>query len=286
MNRIRRPHRDGFTLVELLVVIAIIAILMAGLLVPAVQRRVRESRRNQTACRNHLKQIGLAFANFHSRFGAFPQGGWANPGSDASDPTKRPDWMWCYHILPLYRAGRHLAAAELDAAQHGRHRDVLLPHAPTGRSLQRPHGDGLRRECAWRRRGRHHRRRRQGGEAGSSASATSRTGRRTHDGRRREACERRGVRHGHRIDNECVYYHGAGITTTTPTATAGMSRASTNVLCSTRTSPATPTPTTPSVRPTRESFFAVFADGAPWRHIGYNIDPNILDARPAIARTG
>ena len=51
----------GFTLVELLVVIAIIGLLI-GLLLPAVQA-ARESAR-QSACRNNLKQLGLAALNY------------------------------------------------------------------------------------------------------------------------------------------------------------------------------------------------------------------------------
>jgi prepilin-type N-terminal cleavage/methylation domain-containing protein/prepilin-type processing-associated H-X9-DG protein len=64
-------HHRGFTLIELLVVIAIIAALVA-LLLPAVQAAREAARRAQ--CVNNLKQIGIAFHNYHDAHGTLPPG--------------------------------------------------------------------------------------------------------------------------------------------------------------------------------------------------------------------
>jgi len=65
-------YRRAFSLIELLVAIVIIGILVS-LILPAVQM-AREAAR-ATECKNRLKQIGLAFQNHQSQFGALPQDG-------------------------------------------------------------------------------------------------------------------------------------------------------------------------------------------------------------------
>ncbi len=66
-----RRRSRGFTLIELLVVIAIIAVLVA-LLLPAVQQ-AREAARRST-CKNNLKNLGLAMANYEELHRVLPFG--------------------------------------------------------------------------------------------------------------------------------------------------------------------------------------------------------------------
>lgn len=85
-------RQRGFTLIELLVVIAIIAVLVA-LLLPAVQQAREAARRS--ACKNNLKQWGLALHNYHDTYTVLPMG-----VARAGHPTQRWGPSFYAALLP------------------------------------------------------------------------------------------------------------------------------------------------------------------------------------------
>jgi len=118
------PRRRGFTLIELLVVIAIIAVLIA-LLLPAVQQAREAARRSQ--CKNNLKQLGLAFHNYHDTHKSFPPGvvlqtSDSNYKGDGSNGTQSVEsWGWGAFLLPyleqpaLYNQGNIGSGGKLES---------------------------------------------------------------------------------------------------------------------------------------------------------------------------
>ncbi len=117
---LRQLEKRGFTLIELLVVIAIIAILIA-LLLPAVQQAREAARRS--ACKNNLKQIGLALHNYHDTHRVFPPSVFRNSPTGL---TNTNSLGWGTFILPfLDQAPLYQKMSALDAATNSGPFDIL-----------------------------------------------------------------------------------------------------------------------------------------------------------------
>src|SRR5215467_2749714 len=99
--------RYAFSLVELLVSMAVIGILVASLF-PAVQSAREAARR--TKCRNNLKQIGIAVANYNSTYQCYPPG-WIGVTGGQIDVNGNSGIAWGAFLLPTieeYAAAKKL----------------------------------------------------------------------------------------------------------------------------------------------------------------------------------
>ncbi len=113
--------RVGFTLVELLVVIAIIGVLVA-LLLPAVQAAREAARRMQ--CSNNLKQMGLAFHNYHDANKKLPPS--QDYGTLGRSPGTRPGWAWSAFIMPYLEGTAAFDQIDFDELLSNKNHPELL----------------------------------------------------------------------------------------------------------------------------------------------------------------
>jgi prepilin-type N-terminal cleavage/methylation domain-containing protein len=104
-------RQEAFTLVELLVVMAIIALLIAVLL-PAVQA-AREAARS-IACKNNLRQLALALANYQAARGTYPPSFQIAHGTTLS--SNNGSWSIHGRILPYLEETRAYERVRLELA--------------------------------------------------------------------------------------------------------------------------------------------------------------------------
>lgn len=130
-------QRTGFTLGELIVV-TLVVLVLAALIIPAVQASREAARRMQ--CGNHVKMLTLSVQNYHDTFEHLPYG--------ARNRTRPPDYdsstwgrSWLLAIQPFQESSPlfdKVAAADLAgsdytgvAARAGANRKIYAAHCPS-----------------------------------------------------------------------------------------------------------------------------------------------------------
>lgn len=121
MPRRSKSISQAFTLVELLVVIAIIGVLVA-LLLPAIQAAREAARRS--SCSNNMRQLGLAFQNFHDTNNCLPPGkvtsaSFPNPVHLKFNIPSGPEHGWAAFLLPFMEMGNLRDKYRLDVTWNG-----------------------------------------------------------------------------------------------------------------------------------------------------------------------
>ncbi len=106
-------RRRGLTLVEVVVLIIIGSFLLA-LLLPA-KESAREAARRAT-CINNLKQLGLAFHNYHDKFKRFPPSSGVTRNADGSIAAV-DGWSFAVYLLPYIEYGGMYAKLDVQGGK-------------------------------------------------------------------------------------------------------------------------------------------------------------------------
>ena len=101
MNTNTRNRPRGFTLTEMLVVVVVLVFLLV-LLVPWLSES--ESRGRRVTCINNLKQLGLAFHNFHDAHRKLPAASGVTRDEDGAI-TAVDGWSYVVTLLPYMEYG-------------------------------------------------------------------------------------------------------------------------------------------------------------------------------------
>lgn len=118
------PVRKGNALVLDVAEFQSVAVIgtLTGLLLPAVQSAREAARRMQSS--NNLKQIGLAFHNFHDAYRSFP-------AAAGLDDDSKPMLSWRVALLPFLEEARLYEEFHLDEPWDSDHNIKLLERMPS-----------------------------------------------------------------------------------------------------------------------------------------------------------